>query len=117
MNSGRPENRLICFGFPDKFSALFIKTIYIGIGGAENYLVFVNCGGGEDLGAGGEAPARLRGAGSSSCCCRCGGRRRASRAFATGFAGRAGRRIKRGDVVLLEGIGGGFAWGAVLLRY
>ena len=26
-------------------------------------------------------------------------------------------RIKRGDVVLLEGIGGGFAWGAVLLRY
>ena len=26
-------------------------------------------------------------------------------------------RIKRGNVVLLEGIGGGFAWGAVLLRY
>ena len=26
-------------------------------------------------------------------------------------------RIKRGDVLLLEGIGGGFAWGAVLLRY
>lgn len=26
-------------------------------------------------------------------------------------------RIKRDDIVLLEGIGGGFAWGAVLLRY
>lgn len=26
-------------------------------------------------------------------------------------------RIKRDDVLLLEGIGGGFAWGAVLLRY
>jgi 3-oxoacyl-[acyl-carrier-protein] synthase III len=29
---------------------------------------------------------------------------------------RAGR-IKRGDVVLLEGVGGGFTWGATLLRY
>ncbi len=26
-------------------------------------------------------------------------------------------RIQRGDTLLLEGIGGGFAWGAVLLRY
>ncbi|MDO5685813.1 MAG: beta-ketoacyl-ACP synthase III [Neisseria sp.] len=26
-------------------------------------------------------------------------------------------RIKRGDTLLLEGIGGGFAWGALLLRY
>ena len=26
-------------------------------------------------------------------------------------------RIRRGDTLLLEGIGGGFAWGAVLLRY
>jgi 3-oxoacyl-[acyl-carrier-protein] synthase-3 len=29
---------------------------------------------------------------------------------------RAGR-IKRGDVMLLEGVGGGFTWGATLLRY
>ena len=26
-------------------------------------------------------------------------------------------RIKRGQILLLEGIGGGFTWGAVLLRY
>ncbi len=26
-------------------------------------------------------------------------------------------KIKRGDHLLLEGIGGGFAWGAVLLKY
>jgi 3-oxoacyl-[acyl-carrier-protein] synthase-3 len=26
-------------------------------------------------------------------------------------------RIKRGDTVLLEGIGGGFAWGAALLTF
>ncbi len=26
-------------------------------------------------------------------------------------------RIRRGDTLLLEGVGGGFAWGAVLLRY
>ena len=26
-------------------------------------------------------------------------------------------RIKRGDTLLLEGIGGGFAWGAILLKY
>ncbi|TRZ92889.1 MAG: 3-oxoacyl-ACP synthase, partial [Rhodocyclaceae bacterium] len=29
---------------------------------------------------------------------------------------RAGR-IKRGDTLLLEGVGGGFTWGAVLLRF
>ena len=28
-----------------------------------------------------------------------------------------GGRIKRGQILLLEGIGGGFTWGAVLLRY
>jgi 3-oxoacyl-[acyl-carrier-protein] synthase-3 len=28
-----------------------------------------------------------------------------------------GRKIKREDVVLLEGVGGGFTWGAVALRY
>jgi len=27
------------------------------------------------------------------------------------------RRIKRGDLVLLEAMGGGFTWGAVLLRW
>lgn len=27
------------------------------------------------------------------------------------------RRIKRGDVVLMEGVGGGFTWGSVLLKY
>ncbi|WP_273792579.1 3-oxoacyl-[acyl-carrier-protein] synthase III C-terminal domain-containing protein, partial [Brucella anthropi] len=26
-------------------------------------------------------------------------------------------RIKRGDLVLLEAMGGGFTWGAVLLRW
>jgi len=26
-------------------------------------------------------------------------------------------RIKRGDTLLLEGVGGGFTWGGVLLRY
>ena len=26
-------------------------------------------------------------------------------------------QIKRGQHVLLEGVGGGFAWGAVILRY
>jgi 3-oxoacyl-[acyl-carrier-protein] synthase-3 len=26
-------------------------------------------------------------------------------------------RIQRGQTILLEGIGGGFAWGAVLLKY
>lgn len=26
-------------------------------------------------------------------------------------------RVKRGDVVLMEGVGGGFTWGSVLLRY
>ena len=26
-------------------------------------------------------------------------------------------RVKRGDTVLLEGVGGGFTWGAVLLEY
>ncbi|KES12725.1 3-Oxoacyl-[acyl-carrier-protein (ACP)] synthase III C, partial [Snodgrassella alvi SCGC AB-598-P14] len=26
-------------------------------------------------------------------------------------------RIKRGQTLLLEGIGGGFAWGAVTLKY
>jgi 3-oxoacyl-[acyl-carrier-protein] synthase-3 len=26
-------------------------------------------------------------------------------------------RIKRGDTVLLEGVGGGFTWGAVLLDF
>src|SRR5438445_1168131 len=29
----------------------------------------------------------------------------------------ADRRIKRGDLVLLEAMGGGFTWGAVLLRW
>ena len=27
------------------------------------------------------------------------------------------RRIKRGDLVLLEAMGGGFTWGAALLRW
>jgi len=27
------------------------------------------------------------------------------------------RRIKRGDLVLLEAMGGGFTWGATLLRW
>ena len=26
-------------------------------------------------------------------------------------------RIQRGDILLLEGFGGGFTWGAVLLKY
>ena len=26
-------------------------------------------------------------------------------------------KIKRGDILLLEGVGGGFTWGGVLLRY
>ena len=26
-------------------------------------------------------------------------------------------RVKRGDTVMLEGVGGGFTWGAVLLDY
>jgi 3-oxoacyl-[acyl-carrier-protein] synthase-3 len=26
-------------------------------------------------------------------------------------------RIKRGDLVLLEGVGGGFTWGSVLIRW
>ncbi|MEE8617578.1 MAG: 3-oxoacyl-[acyl-carrier-protein] synthase III C-terminal domain-containing protein, partial [Roseateles sp.] len=26
-------------------------------------------------------------------------------------------RIQRGDTVLLEGVGGGFTWGAALLNY
>ena len=26
-------------------------------------------------------------------------------------------RIQRGQTVMLEGVGGGFTWGAVLLRY
>ncbi len=26
-------------------------------------------------------------------------------------------RVKRGDTVMLEGVGGGFTWGAVLLRW
>jgi len=26
-------------------------------------------------------------------------------------------RIRRGDVVLMEGVGGGFTWGSVLLKY
>ncbi|MBC8037509.1 MAG: 3-oxoacyl-ACP synthase, partial [Rhizobiales bacterium] len=26
-------------------------------------------------------------------------------------------RIKRGDLVLMEAMGGGFTWGAVLVRY
>jgi 3-oxoacyl-[acyl-carrier-protein] synthase-3 len=26
-------------------------------------------------------------------------------------------RIKRGEVVLLEGVGGGFTWGATLLKF
>ena len=26
-------------------------------------------------------------------------------------------RIQRGQILLLEGIGGGFAWGAVLIQY
>jgi 3-oxoacyl-[acyl-carrier-protein] synthase-3 len=26
-------------------------------------------------------------------------------------------QVQRGQVLLLEGIGGGFAWGAILLRY
>ena len=26
-------------------------------------------------------------------------------------------RIRRGQMLLLEGIGGGFAWGAVLMKY
>jgi 3-oxoacyl-[acyl-carrier-protein] synthase-3 len=29
----------------------------------------------------------------------------------------ADRRIKRGDLVLLEAMGGGFTWGAALLRW
>jgi 3-oxoacyl-[acyl-carrier-protein] synthase III len=29
----------------------------------------------------------------------------------------ADRRIKRGDLVLLEAMGGGFTWGATLLRW
>jgi 3-oxoacyl-[acyl-carrier-protein] synthase III len=32
-------------------------------------------------------------------------------------AGRADGRIKKGDLVLLEAMGGGFTWGAVLLRW
>jgi 3-oxoacyl-[acyl-carrier-protein] synthase-3 len=28
-----------------------------------------------------------------------------------------GGRIQRGDTLLLEGVGGGFTWGAVLLDY
>jgi len=28
-----------------------------------------------------------------------------------------GGRVKRGDTVLLEGVGGGFTWGAVLLDF
>ena len=31
--------------------------------------------------------------------------------------GRADGRIKTGDLVLLEAMGGGFTWGAVLLRW
>jgi 3-oxoacyl-[acyl-carrier-protein] synthase-3 len=38
----------------------------------------------------------------------------ASIPLALDHAVRAGR-IKRGDTVLLEGVGGGFTWGAVLL--
>jgi len=26
-------------------------------------------------------------------------------------------RVKRGDTVLLQGVGGGFTWGSVLLKY
>jgi 3-oxoacyl-[acyl-carrier-protein] synthase-3 len=29
----------------------------------------------------------------------------------------ADRRIKRGDLLLLEAMGGGFTWGAVLVRW
>jgi 3-oxoacyl-[acyl-carrier-protein] synthase-3 len=29
----------------------------------------------------------------------------------------ADRRIKRGDLVLLEAVGGGFTWGAALIRW
>jgi 3-oxoacyl-[acyl-carrier-protein] synthase III len=28
-----------------------------------------------------------------------------------------GGKVKKGDTVLLEGVGGGFTWGAVLLNY
>ena len=31
--------------------------------------------------------------------------------------GRADGRIKTGDLVLLEAMGGGFTWGAVLIRW
>ena len=36
---------------------------------------------------------------------------------AGGGRGRRDRRIKRGDLLLLEAMGGGFTWGAVLLRW
>ena len=26
-------------------------------------------------------------------------------------------KVKKGDVLMLEGVGGGFTWGAVLLKY
>jgi 3-oxoacyl-[acyl-carrier-protein] synthase-3 len=26
-------------------------------------------------------------------------------------------KVKKGDIVMLEGVGGGFTWGAVLLKY
>jgi 3-oxoacyl-[acyl-carrier-protein] synthase-3 len=29
----------------------------------------------------------------------------------------ADRRIKRGDLVMLEAMGGGFTWGATLIRW
>jgi 3-oxoacyl-[acyl-carrier-protein] synthase-3 len=28
-----------------------------------------------------------------------------------------GGKIKKGDTLMLEGVGGGFTWGAVLLKY
>ena len=40
----------------------------------------------------------------------------ASIPLALSLAARDGR-IKRGDLVLLEAMGGGFTWGAVLLRW
>ena len=40
----------------------------------------------------------------------------ASIPLALDFGIRSGK-IKRGQTLLLEGIGGGFAWGAVLVKY